>query len=69
MEYVIENIDKLDFSHPLSLRKIRERTKVDGKMVSKKLMLATLHTFERYSRVSPLEVGSGKYRLNVWTRV
>lgn len=69
MEHVIENIDKLDFSNPLSLKTIRNRTRVDGKMVNKKLMLATLHTFERYSKVKPLEVGSGKHRLNVWSRV
>jgi hypothetical protein len=69
MEHVIENIDKLDFSNPLSLKTIRNRTRVDGKMVNKKLMLATLHTFERYSKVEPLEVGSGKNILNVWSRV
>jgi hypothetical protein len=69
MEHVIENIDKLDFSNPLSLKTIRNRTRVDGKMVNKKLMLATLHTFERYSKVEPVEVGSGKDILNVWSRV
>lgn len=69
MEYVIEKLDNLDFSQPLSLRNIRLKSKINGKMISKRLMLATLHTFERYKNVSPLEVGSGKYKLNVWTRV
>tara|TARA_B100000780_G_scaffold278732_1_gene253402 strand:- start:1659 stop:1868 length:210 start_codon:yes stop_codon:yes gene_type:complete len=69
MENVIEDLDRLDFSNPLSLKTIRNRTRVNGKMVNKKLMLATLHTFERYSKVTPLEVGSGKHRLNIWNRV
>ena len=69
MEYVIEKLDNLDFSQPLSLRNIRLKCKINGKMINKKLILATLHTFERYKNVSPLEVGSGKDRLNIWTRV
>ena len=69
MEYVIEKLDNLDFSQPLSLRNIRLKCKINGKMINKKLILATLHTFERYKNVSPLEVGCGKDRLNIWTRV
>lgn len=69
MENVIDNLDKLDFSQPLSLKTIRNRTRVNGKMVNRKLMLATLNTFERYSIVDPLDVGSGKHRLNIWKRI
>lgn len=69
MEFVLENVNKLDFSQPLSLRTIRLRTRVDGKMISKRLMLAALHKSDKYRNVSPLEVGNGKHRLNVWTRV
>ena len=69
MEFVLENVSKLDFSQPLSLRTIRLRTRVDGKMISKRLMLTALHKSDKYRNVSPLEVGSCKHRLNVWTRV
>ena len=69
MEFVLENVSKLDFSQPLSLRTIRLRTRVDGKMINKRLMLATLHKSDKYRNVKPLEVGNGKHRLNVWTRV
>lgn len=69
MEFVLENVNKLDFSQPLSLRTIRLRTRVDGKMISKRLMLAALHKSGKYRNVKPLEVGNGKHRLNVWTRV
>ena len=69
MEFVLENVNKLDFSQPLSLRTIRLRTRVDGKMINKRLMLATLHKSDKYRNVKPLEVGNGKHRLNVWTRV
>ena len=69
MEFVLENVNKLDFSQPLSLRTIRLRTRVDGKMINKRLMLATLHKSGKYRNVKPLEVGNGKHRLNVWTRV
>jgi hypothetical protein len=69
MEFVIENIDKLDFSQPLSFKTIRNRTRINGKLPNKKLLLATLNIFEKYKIVEPLDVGCGKYKVNVWTRV
>ena len=69
MEFVLENVDKLDFSQPLSLRTIRDRTRVDGKMVNKRFMLATLHKSDKYKKVIPYKIGCGKYKLNGWERV
>jgi len=69
MEFVIEKIDKLDFSQPLAFKTIRDRTRENGKRHNKKLVLATLNTFENYQKVKPLEVGCGKKFINVWKRV
>ena len=69
MEFVLQNVDKLDFSQPLSFRTIRDRTRVNGKMVSKRFMLATLHKSDKYKKVIPYKIGSGKHKLNVWERV
>ena len=32
-------------------------------------MLYTLHKSKKYRNVKPLEVGSGKHRVNVWERI
>ena len=70
MEDIVKTkLNELDFSQPLSFRTIRDRTRVNGKMVSKRFMLATLHKSDKYRKVNPLEVGSGKHKLNVWERV
>ena len=69
MEFVLEHLDKLDFSQPLSFRTIRDRTKIDDKRINKRLILGTLYNSGNYIKVKPLEVGCGKRKLNIWTRV
>ena len=69
MENVLEGLSKLDFSQPLSFKTIRDRTRVNGKLINKRLMLGTLHNSGKYRNIDPFEVGSGKMKLNVWTRL
>ena len=68
MDLIINKLEKLDFSQPLSFKTIRNRTKVNGKLINKKLMLAILYKSDKYRKINPLEVGSGKYKLNVWAK-
>ena len=69
MDTVEKRLDELDFSQPLSLKKILRRSHINDKQVNKKLMLYTLHKSKKYRNVKPIEVGSGKHRVNVWTRI
>ena len=69
MEFVLEHLDKLDFSQPLSFRTIRDRIRVDEELINKRLILATLYNSDKYRKVKPLEIGSGKKIMNVWERV
>ena len=69
MDIVLNKLEELNFSQPLSLRTIRDKTKINSKMINKRFMLITLHKSDKYILVKPLEVGSGKKKLNVWKRV
>ena len=69
MNTVEKRLDELDFSQPLSLRNILRRSYVNDKQINKNLMLYTLHKSKKYRNVKPIEVGSGKHRLNVWGRI
>lgn len=68
MNTVEKRLDELDFSQPLSLKKILRRSHINDKQVNKNLMLYTLHKSKKYRNVKPLEVGSNKHRVNVWAR-
>tara|TARA_B100000700_G_C14723157_1_gene704711 strand:- start:430 stop:639 length:210 start_codon:yes stop_codon:yes gene_type:complete len=69
MENVLISLDELDFSQPLSLKTILKRARLNDKRINKRLMLGTLHKSGKYRNVNPLEVGNGKMKLNVWTRI
>jgi len=68
-EIVKNKLNELDFNQPLSLKKIRSKTKINDKLINKKYILGYLHKSNEYRNVEPLEVGSGKFQVNVWTRV
>ena len=69
MDIVEKKLEELDFSQPLSFRNILRRTHIDGKQINKRFMLYSLHNLENYRKVSPLEIGCGKHKVNVWARV
>ena len=69
MNTVEKRLDELDFSQPVSLSKSLRRSHINDKQVTKKLMLYTLHKSKKYRNVKPIEVGSGKHRVNVWTKI
>ena len=68
-DIVKNKLDELDFSQPLSLRTIRARTKINEKLINKKYMLGYLYKSGEYRKVKPLEIGCGKYKVNVWAKV
>tara|TARA_B100001769_G_C22022677_1_gene549547 strand:+ start:192 stop:404 length:213 start_codon:yes stop_codon:yes gene_type:complete len=69
MDIVEKRLEEVDFSQPLSLRNILRRSYIDGKQINKNLMLYSLYNSEKYRKVSPLEIGCGKYKVNVWAKV
>tara|TARA_Y100000389_G_C17408616_1_gene489535 strand:- start:300 stop:509 length:210 start_codon:yes stop_codon:yes gene_type:complete len=69
MNIIDTQLEKIDFSQPLSLKKIRNRSRINGKLISKKYMIRYLHESPNYRNVKPLEVGSHKHKLNVWAKV
>ena len=38
-------------------------------MINKKFMLVNLHKSDKYRKVIPYKISSGKHKLNVWERV
>lgn len=68
-DIVNSKLEEVDFSQPLSLKKIRDKTRVNGELINKYYMIKFLHKSDNYRNVDPLEVGSGKHKVNVWTRV
>jgi hypothetical protein len=68
-DIVKSKLNELDFNQPLSLKKIRSKTKINDKLINKKYILRFLYKSKEYRNVDPLEVGSGKFQVNVWTRV
>lgn len=68
-DIVNSKLEEVDFSQPLSLKKIRDKTRVNGELISKSYMIKFLHKSDNYRNVDPLEVGSGKHKINVWSRV
>lgn len=68
-DIVNSKLEEVDFSQPLSLKKIRDKTRVNGELINKYYMIKFLHKSDNYRNVDPLEVGSGKHKINVWTRV
>jgi len=68
-EIVNTKLGEVDFSQPLSLKTIRARTKINDKLINRKYMLGYLSKSGQFRKVEPLEVGSGKDKVNVWTRV
>ena len=69
MDIVEKKLEELDFYQPLSFRNILRKTYIDGKQINKKFMLYSLHNLENYRKVSPLEIGCGKDKVNVWAKV
>jgi len=68
-DIVNTKLGEVDFSQPLSLKTIRARTKINDKLINRKYMLGYLYKSGQFRKVEPLEVGSGKHKVNVWTRV
>ena len=68
-DIVNSKLEEVDFSQPLSLKKIRDKTRVNGELINKYYMIKFLHKSDNYRNVDPLEVGCGKHKINVWTRV
>lgn len=68
-DIVNTKLEEVDFSQPLSLRNIRNRTRINGKLINRRYMLGYLYKSDEFRKVKPLEVGSGKHKVNVWTRV
>lgn len=69
MQLVLDELNKLDFSQPLSVKNIRRQIRINNKYVNKFCILKVLHKSDLYRNVKPYEVGSGKDKVNVWTRV
>ncbi len=70
MENIVRTrLSELDFSQPLSFRNILRRSYINGKQINKKYMLGFLYHSDEYRKIDPLEVGCGKYKVNVWARV
>ena len=69
MDIVLNKLEELNFSQPLSFKNIRDKTKINSKMINKKFMLVNLHKSDKYRKVIPYKIGSGKHKLNVWERV
>ena len=68
-DIVNSKLEEVDFSQPLSLKKIRDKTRVNGELINKYYMIKFLHKSDNYRNIDPLEVGCGKHKINVWTRV
>ena len=69
MNIVLDKLEELNFSQPLSFKTIRNKTKINNKMINKRFMLATLHKSDKYKKVIPYKIGSGKHKVNDWQRV
>ena len=70
MVSIQSKLNDLDFSQPLSLRSIVYRVNNENSMkISKKKIRYYLHNSNEFKLVKPIEVGSGKHKLNVWKKV
>lgn len=70
MVSIQSKLNDLDFSQPLSLRSIVHRVNNENSMkISKKKIRYYLHNSNEFKLVKPIEVGSGKHKLNVWKKV
>ncbi len=72
MVSIQSKLSDLDFSQPLSLRSIVYRVnneKSKSMKISKKKIRYYLHNSNEFKLVKPIEVGSGKHKLNVWKKV
>jgi len=62
-------LGEVDFSQPLSLKNIRNRTRINGKLINRGYLLRYLYKSDEFRKVGRLEVGSGKHKLSVWAKV
>ena len=70
MVSIQSKLSDLDFSQPLSLRSIVHRVNNENSMkISKKKIRYYLHNSNEFKLVKPIEVGSGKHKLNVLKKV
>ena len=70
MVSIQSKLSDLDFSQPLSLRSIVHRVNNENSMkISKKKIRYYLYNSNEFKLVKPIEVGSGKHKLNVWKKV
>lgn len=70
MVSIQSKLSDLDFSQPLSLRSIVHRVNNENSMkITKKKIRYYLHNSNEFKLVKPIEVGSGKHKLNVWKKV
>ena len=70
MVSIQSKLNDLDFSQPLSLRSIVHRVNNENSIkITKKKIRYYLHNSNEFKLVKPIEVGSGKHKLNVWKKV
>ena len=70
MVSIQSKLSDLDFSQPLSLRSIVHKVNNENSMkITKKKIRYYLHNSNEFKLVKPIEVGSGKHKLNVWKKV
>ena len=70
MVSIQSKLSDLDFSQPLSLRSIVHRVNNENSMkITKKKIRYYLHNSNEFKLVKPIEVGSGKHKLNVWKKL
>lgn len=70
MVSIQSKLSDLDLSQPLSLRSIVHRVNNENSIkISKKKIRYYLHNSNEFKLVKPIEVGSGKHKLNVWKKV
>lgn len=70
MVSIQSKLSDLDFSQPLSLRSIVHRVNNENSIkITKKKIRYYLHNSNEFKLVKPIEVGSGKHKLNVWKKV
>lgn len=73
IDLTIKNIDlaikDIDFQYPLKVKSIRNKLNNKGLKCNKRTVIWYLnHNLNEYSIVKPLQVGSNKYFINLWTK-
>lgn len=69
-----ENLEKIDFSYPLSIKNISNQfnnlySKDKSKKVKRDYIIYYLCKSNKYRRVDPIELSSNKHKVSVWTKI